>query len=436
MGIDNLTIPKDVRLMGQKRQYFFTQMRGSDAMEDNLSAIKTLYDEGKLEYAIVGEEECPTTGTVHLHGVLSFKKKSRATALWKVLKGVKLEQLKGPLDKAAAYCTKDGKTVMEYGTLKMPAPGKRSDIDNFKAGVEGGEITNFREAMEHHTPLCAANMTFVQRYIDMFAKRTPFDCTQFTLRVWQHWLLNKLMAPPIDREVIVIEDDEGNIGKSTMCSMIPSLTGKRTQTIHPGNRRDTAHALKEDSEIVIFDIARSRGEIFQMYDVVENIKDGRLQSDKYDSRMKEFKACHVVIFTNHKVDKTQLSRDRWNIYTVAPDDVLPYTGPQILNFGKAYSSDVTGDGPQTYCPREGVNVPDVSVTDHLMPPNWRALHTEYSKTRKAKRFTNAMSARGLAELCNALELKKREEQPDRPPSSPKGDNRMTFTERQVYGYPK
>lgn len=427
-----LPCPKNIRLMGQKRQYFITQMGGSLAMEDNLSAIKTLIDEDKVEYVIAGEEIAPTTGTVHMHLVLSFKKKQRATALWKVLKGANIELLKGPIDKAAAYCVKDGKTVMEHGTLKLPSPGKRSDIDAFKEAVEAGDIQTFRDAMQKHTKLCAANMTFVQRYLDMFAKKTPFDVSTFQLRIWQDWLLEKLKAPPVDREIIVIQDDAGNSGKSTMASMIPVLTEKRTQTLHPGNRRDTAHAIKEDSEIIIFDIARSRGDCFQMYDVLENIKDGRLQSDKYDSRMKEFHPCHVVVFTNHPVDKTQLSQDRWCIYTVGPEDVLPTNPTSPSTFGKAFSSDVTGDGPVTYQPSKGINIPDQNVNDVLMPPNWRALHAEYSKQQKMRRFTNGMSARGLAELLDALKKKQIEDNPTLP-SSPKGDNRMTFTERQVYG---
>ena len=56
------------------------------------------------------------------------------------------------------------------------------------------------------------------------------------------------------------------------------------------------------------------------YDVLENIKDGRSIASKHSSEIIQMKTPNFVIFfSNGEPDMTQLSKERWKVFSINKD---------------------------------------------------------------------------------------------------------------------
>ena len=104
-------------------------------------------------------------------------------------------------------------------------------------------------------------------------------------------------------------------------------------------KSDVAYMLSQTSltckDIFLFNLLRSDAEV--AYGLLENIKDGYLVSVKYKTKEVKIKIPNVVmVFSNDYPDEKQLSKDRWEVYTI-DDDQLEMAYPQKR-------SDFTGYG--------------------------------------------------------------------------------------------
>lgn len=96
-----------------------------------------------IAYLIIGgQEKAPTTGWLHHHIYINFKKSQRHGAVKKIFgKTVNIQDAKGDAHDGKKYATKpETKTgdliLYEYGTI--PVKGKRNDIEVFKNDIEAG----------------------------------------------------------------------------------------------------------------------------------------------------------------------------------------------------------------------------------------------------------------------------------------------------------
>jgi hypothetical protein len=74
--------------------------------------------------------------------------------------------------------------------------------------------------------------------------------------------------------------------------------------------------LDDTLAILVVDVSRSSSE-FLNYQFLEDVKDGRVFSPKYESYTKRFKSPHVVVMMNSDPDMTKLSEDRFRIIKLA-----------------------------------------------------------------------------------------------------------------------
>jgi len=80
-----------------------------------------------------------------------------------------------------------------------------------------------------------------------------------------------------------------------------------------GKVADLAHAYKYEP-VVVFDLSRTQADkLDAVYMAIENFKNGRIFSPKYDSHNKVFASTHVVVFANYPPDRSKLSEDRWKV---------------------------------------------------------------------------------------------------------------------------
>lgn len=119
-----------------------------------------------------------------------------------------------------------------------------------------------------------------------------------------------------DRQIVWIYDEEGNSGKTTYANYKISQGWK---VFSNGKTADIA--LAWNGENVIFDYSRSQSQHLN-YEVLEDIKNGRIFSGKYNSTVKHFKPPIVICFANFLPDVSKLSQDRWLIYQMRSDKTL------------------------------------------------------------------------------------------------------------------
>ena len=179
---------------------------------------------------------------------------------------------------------------------------------------------------------------------DSGQRRALSYCTQGLtyemLYPWQQLLLEKLRTPPDDRTVIWVHEKAGSAGKSAFCKflglaneekfpsqMVDSQGEEYLPCIRPvfsgGKAADlkfliAQYAIKYNQapNIILFDIARTHKDTSIEWHVVEEIKNGHIVSQKYDSQEVLFNSPHLVIFSNAEPPLDKLSKDRWQILTI------------------------------------------------------------------------------------------------------------------------
>ena len=171
--------------------------------------------------------------------------------------------------------------------------------------------------------------------LGLYRKRKPrFDISTSTLKTWQVHAL-ELFEVPTERDVIWICGHRGNEGKSWFQSYIQGLYGfnrvvRLDLRIKHGN---LCNVLKKRSlssvDIFLFNDSRSvSGGDYNLYRILEDIKDGQATASKYDNDNIYFKTPNtVVIFSNQIPEMRRLSKDRWIIFKITKNGLEDITKP-------------------------------------------------------------------------------------------------------------
>lgn len=145
---------------------------------------------------------------------------------------------------------------------------------------------------------------------------------------WQKSLTSIIESEPNNRDIIWIYEEEGNVGKTAyakwawqeLCACVFKAGISKS---------DLVNLLMKEAitECIILDIARSKSHIFD-YSILEEIKDGFIQTGKYEGGTKMFNSPHVIIFSNEAPNIDKLSKDRWKIYKI--NEKLELIPEQVL----------------------------------------------------------------------------------------------------------
>lgn len=262
-----------------------------------------------LLYCIVGRE-IGLSGTPHLQGFLVFKDRCRMGSCKAFLPRAHWEAARTTAA-AIEYCKKEGDFIERGESPPPDTQGKRNDIHSFKESVATGTLDR-RELREEHSLVCALYPRFVEAYLrDQVVIPEP---SAHPFRVWQQSVLDIVAGTPSPRLIHFIVDFDGNAGKSWLAAWLEYHHEKNVQVMKPGKHADMSYEYKEDTEIFILDCPRSKQGDFIQYDFLENIKDGRVFSPKYESTTKRFVIPHVFVFMNEEPDMSKLSSDRYDIH--------------------------------------------------------------------------------------------------------------------------
>lgn len=292
---------------------------------ENIQALKGM---DIIRYCIIGEEVAPKTGTPHLQGYIQLGKQIRFNGLIKLFHSLDMkphiENARGTPEQNINYCkglTKKktpNEVVHEWGELK--AQGRRSDIEDLYEMVKEGrtDVELMEESPRDYAKYYKAIDRMRQNLTYETNKKYLLESSQkLELRPWQSEAL-KVLEEQDDRQVLWVVDPVGNNGKTTLAKYLTAVND--AFYVQNGKCTDIAYAYNYE-EYVVFDFTRSQEEHIN-YSVIESFKNGLIFSPKYNSNMKLFRPCKVIVMSNFMPDLSKLSKDRWNIMRLG-DSITP-----------------------------------------------------------------------------------------------------------------
>lgn len=215
-------------------------------------------------YDYVFQEEIGDSGTPHLQGTISLKKKMRWTEFglpnaihWEKVKSVPLSY---------EYCSRANKRSGNCWSGKYPIPQKLEILHE----------SNFYE--------------------------------------WEKDVVNFIKTKPDNRTITWLWSAKGDIGKSTFCKYLAYtfnaiICGK-------GQYSDIMNIMfkanMDKTNLVVFDLPRNNGNKIS-YSALESIKNGLIVNTKYETGSKLFNSPHIIVFSNMEPDVSAMSGDRWKI---------------------------------------------------------------------------------------------------------------------------
>lgn len=210
------------------------------------------------------QEEAPTTGTPHLQGIVSLKKRMRWSEFglprsisWRKCISVSVQY---------AYCSDPAKRYGHCWSLKYPIPIKLKIL------------------------------------------RTN------QLNTWELAVIEHVKTEPDNRSIRWIWSERGGFGKSEFCKYLAH--NFRAVICGKGAYSDIMNIMfKADmnrSNLVVFDLPRNNGNKIS-YSALESIKNGLIVNTKYETGSKIFNAPHIIVFSNMPPCFDSMSRDRWQV---------------------------------------------------------------------------------------------------------------------------
>lgn len=281
--------------------------------DEEKEALKARFEQPDIEYAIVGEEIAPTTGTPHLQIYVYFKTRKTFVSVRNVIQRAHVIKARGSPITNRTYCSKSG-TFAEYGDFSnIKTQGQRSDIESYHLWLK--EQTEFPSNSVIANSFPGLYIRYGRRLQELRDLVFPFPVLEEApfKAGWQTTLKERLDAPPDDRKIFVVVDEKGGCGKSWFVRKFMSEKPHKSQMLSIGKRDDLAYAIDESKKYFFFLVPRGQLQYMQ-FSVIESLKDRLIFSPKYASVTKVIRhPVHIVVFTNEEPDKNLLTKDRWNI---------------------------------------------------------------------------------------------------------------------------
>lgn len=272
----------------------------------------------KCEYLIY-QKEMGEKKTKHIQAYFVAKNRLRFSGVKKFFsQSIHIEARKGSHSQAKAYCSKeetrlDKTTFTEFGDdSKIPKKkGERQDLMKIKEELDS--TNDWQKVEQNHFSAFTKYHRYFRDYFgrvkekkESIRRRARYESVE--LRDWQEAMMSRLDQQN-DRNVLWLYEHEGGVGKSWLANYLEVMRG--AFLIQNAKRNDIAHAYNYE-KIVVFDLTRSDKE-FVNYSTIEQFKNGRIFSGKYESKMKRFIPAKVLVLANYQPDKDKLSLDRWDI---------------------------------------------------------------------------------------------------------------------------
>lgn len=213
--------------------------------------------------------EVGESGTPHIQGAFVLKTKMRVKSLSDMLNKVHFEKMRGTIKQAFEYCRKQDPDYVEVSDIPKEYDG--SDLINYDIMYD-----------------------------------------------WQKELTDLCLSKPDHRTIHWYYCINGNSGKSGWCKYM--CFHHNAVLISGGKKADVHNRVynSKHKDIFIMDVPRSSKSV--SYNAIEDIKNGNVVNDKYETGSVMFSPPHIVILANFYPDLSLVSSDRWHIVNINNDD--------------------------------------------------------------------------------------------------------------------
>lgn len=325
--------------MSQIRNIMFTKFE----IKDWKQSLNKTFETNKIQYMVAQLEECPKTQKLHIQGYCEFKSAMRINTIKKLFNDntIHIEQRKGTQIEAINYCTKEDTRIEEPIILGInKQQGNRSDLSQLYDDIKDnkdiqyiidtypGQYAKYKQNIDTIYQLHRNNNIKEQM-------KLQYDNTK--LRQWQQQTI-ELLNNQNDRQILWIYDNNGNTGKTYLNKY---LHLHQNAYVTKGTKASDIIYKYNNEQIISINISRHQQEYLN-YGLIEDFKDGILESTKYQSINKYIINSKVVIFSNSMPDLTKWSKDRYQIYEII-NNQLQYKDiniePQYLSYSDVYNSE-------------------------------------------------------------------------------------------------
>lgn len=190
----------------------------------------------------------------------------------------------------------------EQAVRGVRGQGSRSDLEG---AIDTLKQHGMKRVIQDHPEIY---VKFGRGMKDLAQQLKPkYVAAPFEPRIWQKKLVAFLNTEADNRTIVYITDKAGNCGKSTMAMHAVDHMG----AVQLGGKVNDMAYQYDDEPIVMFDVTRSMADNTRhLYQFAEQLKNGYLNSNKYECQVKRFKPPHVVFFSNVEWNKEGWTNDR------------------------------------------------------------------------------------------------------------------------------
>ncbi len=242
--------------------------------QESIDYLCIVFNQINCKY-VFGEEIGENNKTPHLQGQIELCKRKRLSWLKKIDPRIHWSETRH-ISASEDYCQKDGKV---HTNMKL----KR----------------------------------WINPYIDV------------TWKPWQSVILKLASTTPDSRSVHWFWESTGNVGKSFLTKYLIMrfnalvVSGKATDIFHQIAKRE-----EEDiaTSIAVLDIPRTQLG-FLSYQAIESLKNGYINSGKYEGGQYLIDPCHVICFANEPPHLESMSMDRWKVFEIKGSELTRSAPP-------------------------------------------------------------------------------------------------------------
>lgn len=300
-------------------------------VESDILEFQNIFRSRNLDLKCKAFNEIGVTGHKHAHIVVLLSKRTKLSSAKKwqkarVLFGafnIKRISTDEHFLNSLAYCNSakksEGDSIVIYDSIGLwePEEDYHTQVMNFILLAKSWSSVI---SSSTHGAYISTRMTWARA---LYNNRPALPFTAFTkesARKWQKYFINAL-APQCkdDRKIHVVVDPKGGGGKSKLADY---LQYHHNAFITEGGSKKDIACSYDGQPIVVFDIARN-GECELNYSALESFKNGRIQSNKYESHLKRFETPHVIVLANWDLDYSKISQDQWDIYHLQDLQLIP-----------------------------------------------------------------------------------------------------------------
>lgn len=173
-----------------------------------------------------------------------------------------------------------------------------------------------------------AHLEFTDNWCDYERKEGNFICSSDTdairkirfgvLRDIQHEILDEVRNQS-DREIDVWLDKKGNHGKTWLSIHLFERGRALLVPRYCTTAREISNFICSSytgQEYIIIDIPRASKPKKELYEAMEEIKDGVVSDPRYSGKTRNIRGVKLIVFTNNPLDEKSLSRDRWRLHGI------------------------------------------------------------------------------------------------------------------------